>query len=186
VAFNVLFVCTGNVCRSPMAERLLIARLGESAGVTVSSAGTRALAGYAMDAPSAAVLRELGGDPTGHVARQLGPDELASADLVLATDSANRGIVVRERPALLHRTFTLREFARLAAGADLHSAGPDGDGLRAIVADVAARRGTAEPREPGADEIGDPFGAPLPVVRACGEQVSTAVDGLLAGLGLAR
>ena len=40
--------------------------------------------------------------------------------------------------------------------------------------------------EPGADEIGDPFGAPLPVVRACGEQVSTAVDGLLAGLGLAR
>ena len=116
VAFHVLFVCTGNVCRSPMAERLLAARLGESAGVTVSSAGTRALAGYAMDAPSAAVLRELGGDPTGHVARQLGPDELAAADLVLATDSANRGIVVRERPAVLHRAFTLREFARLSAG----------------------------------------------------------------------
>jgi protein-tyrosine phosphatase len=154
--------------------------------VTVSSAGTRALAGYAMDAPSASVLRELGGDPRGHVARQLGPDDLAAADLVLATDTANRGIVVRARPALLNLAFTLREFARLTAGARPPGVDPDGDELRARVAAVAARRGLAEPREPGADEIGDPFGAPLPLVRACGEQVSLAVDGLLGGLGLAR
>ena len=139
-----------------------------------------------MDAASAAVLRELGGDPSGHVARQLGPDELAAADLVLATDTANRGIVVRERPALLHRAFTLREFARLAAEAELPAAGSDDDALRARVAAVAARRGTAEAGEPGQDEIGDPFGAPLPVVQACGEQISAAVDGLLAALGLAR
>jgi protein-tyrosine phosphatase len=183
VTFHVLFVCTGNVCRSPMAERLFLARLRTPVDVIASSADARALAGYGMDGPSAAVLRELGGDPDGHVARQLDPPMLAAADLVLTADSDQRGIVVRERPALLHRTFTLREFARLAA-----AVGPpvddSPDALRAQVATVSQGRGNLPPSEPGADEIGDPFGAPLPLVQACGEQVSAAVDGALRALGL--
>jgi protein-tyrosine phosphatase len=166
-----------------MAERLFTARLGTPVDVTTSSVGTRALAGYGMDAASAFVLRELGGDPDGHVARQVSPGEVATADLVLTSDSGNRGVVVRESPALLHRAFTLREFARLASGLE-----PPGeqaeDALRAQVSTVARRRGTVPQSEPGADEIGDPFGAPLPVVRACGEQVSAAVDAVLAALGL--
>jgi protein-tyrosine phosphatase len=184
VTFHVLFVCTGNVCRSPMAERLFAARLAETGAVTVSSAGTRALTGYGMDAASAAVLRELGGDPTGHLARQLGSDDLAGADLVLAADSSNRGLVVRERPALLHRGFTLREFGRLAAGLEPPPSLAPAVLVRQVAA-VAARRGTMPPAEAGADEIGDPFGAAPPLVRACGEQVSAAVDAVLTVLGLA-
>ncbi|MFN2560552.1 MAG: low molecular weight phosphatase family protein, partial [Jatrophihabitans sp.] len=49
VAFAVLFVCTGNVCRSPLAERLMRARLAPGLPVAVSSAGTMGLSGYPID-----------------------------------------------------------------------------------------------------------------------------------------
>src|SRR5439155_17630059 len=84
--------------------------------VRTSSAGTRALVGYGMDGASAAVLRELGGDPDGHVARQLVPELVMRADLVLASDSVNRGDIVRTSPLAMRRVFTMREFARLGAG----------------------------------------------------------------------
>jgi protein-tyrosine phosphatase len=61
---HILFVCTGNICRSPSAERLATA-----AGASASSAGTRAVIGHPMHPESARVLRDLGGDPDGFVAR---------------------------------------------------------------------------------------------------------------------
>lgn len=179
---RVLFVCTGNVCRSPMGERLLLARAGSA--LAVSSAGTRALVGYAMDGPSAVVLRDLGGDPEGHVARQLAPEMVAGADLVLTSDSDNRGVVVRTYPLAMRRVFTMREFARLGAGLGPLATAGSAAALQDRIAEVAGRRGLVEPGEPGADEIGDPFGAPLPEVQRCGQQVSAAVDGVVAALGI--
>jgi hypothetical protein len=52
--------------------------------------------------------------------------------------------------------------------------------------DVAARRGNAEPAEPGADDIGDPFGAPLTVARMRAAEVAAAVDLVIGALGLRR
>ena len=70
--FTILVVCLGNVCRSPLAERLLRMRfeqmLGDGASaVHLSSAGVRALVGDPMNELSAAELRRLGGDPDGFV-----------------------------------------------------------------------------------------------------------------------
>jgi protein-tyrosine phosphatase len=84
----------------------------------------------------------------------------------------------------MRRAFTMREFARLGAGLGPLGRPPTADALRARIAEVAGQRGIVEPAEPGEDEIGDPIGAPLPVVQRCGEQVSAAVDGIVAGLGL--
>src|SRR5260370_26018200 len=80
--FGILFVCTGNMCRSPLAERLAGRWLtGSAAGVGVSSAGTHAGAGAAMHPDSAAALRRLRRDPRGLLSRPLTPPLAAGADL---------------------------------------------------------------------------------------------------------
>ena len=77
---SVLFVCTGNVCRSPLAERLLAHRAPH---LTIASRGTFSLQGSAMDADMAAELAERGGDAAGFRSRQLTAADL-DADLILA------------------------------------------------------------------------------------------------------
>lgn len=183
---TVLFVCTGNICRSPIAERLTRARLADGARTRVSlaSAGTRAVTGWPMDQLAADVLRDLGGDPEGHVARQLDLKAVRSVDLVLTASAIHRDRILREHPVMMRRIFTMREFARLAADLPPLPELPDAARLRARVGEVAARRGIADAVEPVADEIGDPFGAAREVMVACGETIAAAVDGLVSALGL--
>ena len=184
MAFDVLFVCTGNICRSPMAERLFLTKVAGGSPVRAGSAGTSGLAGYAMDLPSAVVLRELGGDPDGHVARRLTSAMVESAHLVLTAESEHRAAVLQLAPMAFRRTFTLREFARLGASAGAATPGPGAEQLRARVAEIAAQRGSALPTGPGQDDIGDPFGAALDVVRRCGAQIDDSIGAVVTALGL--
>jgi protein-tyrosine phosphatase len=183
VSFRVLFVCTGNVCRSPLAERYLRARLRPGAGVRAASAGLRPLTGRPMDPASAQALRELGGDDAGHVARALEEQMVLAADLVLGAATPHRDAVLRLVPAALRRTFTLKEFARLAAG--LPGAAVVGMPAPDLVAAVAGQRGRRGPVPAGGDDIADPFGRDLPAARAAAGQTARAVDRLLILLGAA-
>lgn len=182
---HVCFVCTGNICRSPIAERLFRARVNGAAQVAAASAGVAGLVGHPMDALSALALRELGGDPDGHVGRELTEQLIGEADLILTAGTAHRSAIVRLDPPVFRWTFTLREFGRLGAGLDPLPNTATPDLLRVRVAHVASRRGTAEPVAPDADDIADPFGAPVDVARRCAQQVARAVDAAIALLGLA-
>jgi protein-tyrosine phosphatase len=115
--FRVLFVCIGNVCRSPVGERLLAARL-PSDRFEVSSAGVGAMIGYAMSRYAAEELRTYGGDPTGFAARQLTHEIVDQSDLVLTATRELRSQVLAELPGALRRTFTILEFAALLEHAE--------------------------------------------------------------------
>lgn len=176
--FRILFVCTGNLCRSALAEWYLRGR--GIAELTVASAGVHAPPGYPMDPPTAQALRELGGSGEGHLSRRLAAEQVRDADLVLTAAVGHRDDVLALVPAALHRTFAIREFLRLAASIVDRPADPV-----ATVAAVAGRRGrVAAPAGRYADDIGDPYGYPLEVARLRAREMSAAVDELVGVLGL--
>jgi protein-tyrosine phosphatase len=187
MTFTVLFVCTGNICRSPSAELLFRDRLRPGADVSVTSAGTHGLAGYGVDQPTALALRELGIDPDGHRARRLDAHLLEATDLVLTAASIHLAVVLQTRPSVLTRTFTLREFGRLATERDLAHSRPDvmtPSDLRMRVTEVASRRESSAQVGAGENDIPDPFGASPAVTRATVTAISTYVDAALDGLNL--
>lgn len=173
---SVLVVCVGNICRSPLAERLLAAR-AEASGVdvSVSSAGVRALAGERMDDLAAAELVRLGGSPAGFVARRLTEEMVAGADLVLAATKGVRTEVLNVAPGAMRRTFTLLEFAALCEVA----ASPAGQGVDELVADVARARG----RVSGVVlDVADPVDGSPRLHRAVAETIAAAVDRIVTTL----
>ena len=113
---NILFVCTGNICRSPMAKQMLQQRL-ETLGVkgaTVTSAGTAAMTGHGLDVETAAAMELLGFETKDHSAQQLTQELIRGADLVLTATAEQRSDVVELLLAANRYSFTTREFAALA------------------------------------------------------------------------
>ena len=174
---GVLFVCTGNVCRSPMAERLLVARAPAGSPLRATSAGLAPLVGQPIDPPSAAALRALGADPAGHVAGPLTDELLQRADLVLTADAGQRAQVLGRAPRAMRHTFTMREFARLAGGLDW--SGREEVSFADRVAAVAARRGQVAPPDGADDDIADPFRQSSAVARDCAQRILVVVETVL-------
>ncbi|KQY07869.1 protein tyrosine phosphatase [Mycobacterium sp. Root135] len=158
---HVLFVCTGNICRSPTAERLAAAYIAQPHNVTIaaSSAGTRAVIGHPIHPEAAPVLERLGGDPSNFAARQLTAKIASSADLILTMTRAHRGAVLELAPHRLHRTFTLAEASRLISEHGAHT-----------VADLAERRSLLTVDE--TLDIRDPIGQSPEVFAEIGSQIA--------------
>jgi protein-tyrosine phosphatase len=180
--FRLLVVCTGNVCRSPAAERLLAAELGPS--VDVGSAGTHALRGEPMTAPMARLVEEAGCSAAGFRARQLTEELVRSASLVLTATREHRSAVVELVPAAVRRTFTLREFARLLSGADVSTVCQESTARRlaSAVPLALAQRGK-RPAAAVDDAVVDPFGASDPVYADSFRSIQAAVAGISRAVG---
>jgi protein-tyrosine phosphatase len=174
--FTVLHVCMGNICRSPMAERLLALAVRERLTrrsqdpaqaeelVHSHSAGTGGWhAGEEMNPPAARQVRARGGDVNGFLARKLRSDLIDAADLVLTATADQQEYVVALRPDAAGRTFVLGEFGRLLAGVDLSTlpaAEPTANAVYArgvaLVEAVDAARGSSAALP--TDDLDDPWG----------------------------
>jgi protein-tyrosine phosphatase len=98
---SILVVCVGNICRSPVAERLLAKALPEH---RISSAGLAALEGHAADTDAAEAAAEIGLSLEGHVARQLTEEIGKAHDLILVMEPGHRVELTRRFPQLSGRT----------------------------------------------------------------------------------
>jgi protein-tyrosine phosphatase len=186
--FTILTVCTGNVCRSPLAEQLLRAGLADIPGVTVASAGTGALVGEPMPREAAELSVRYGGSPDGHRGRDLTGEQVRGADLVLGMSREHRRAAVQLHPLANRHAFTLRQFQRLVTGVTQEDFGYVTrlplDDLRARLVEAvelaASRRGLELPEAPEDDGIVDPYRRSQSVYDLSASQLVPAVDATVA------
>jgi protein-tyrosine phosphatase len=193
---EILTVCTGNICRSPLAELLLRARLAEFSP-NIASAGTRGLESWPMTDEAIAIAVAAGvdaGDAASHRSRYLAEAHLASPDLILTMTRDHRRQVVERAPSRLRSTFTIREFERLSAGlsddeltAAADAAGTDAVArVRAIAAMVAGQRGVSPPLETAEDDdVIDPYRGSWETYQRSSAQLIPAVDAVVRAVSIA-
>jgi tRNA threonylcarbamoyl adenosine modification protein (Sua5/YciO/YrdC/YwlC family) len=154
-ALSIVFVCTGNTCRSPMADvlcRTLIAkRLGcpigelEDRGVMISSAGISASMGARPSPEAVAVMAEMGIDLGGHASQPLGPQLIRHADIIWTMTRSHRQAILQQWPETAGR---------------VHLLSLDGQ------------------------DVSDPIGHPIDQYRRCVEQIKAELEARLADLEL--
>lgn len=178
---SILIVCTGNICRSPIAEGLLRHHL-QARGVgdvQVASAGVSGWDGSPASTEAVEALAERGIDISSHLARRLGRQTIDSADLVIAMAEEHRREMARIAPSAGPRTFTLKEFVRLLAGAQTRLRGTTSEELIRGAAELANSRRTGGEVAAFDEDIADPLGLSLPAYRATAWELNELVERLV-------
>ena len=170
---EVLFICSANRARSPVAALLLSARAQASSAVRVSSAGLAAHEGEGWLPVMEVALRRQGIEPPPHTARQLLTDHLAAADLAITmTEKQRRAVVRMGPPRMVNRCFTLKETGRLVSS---HQWRREWNGRD----DLAVRLHELRPLVPPAkqrEDIGDPADGGLRLAQRVLSEIMVAMD----------
>lgn len=177
---RILVVCTGNICRSPYVERRL--RQLSAPGLRVTSAGTRAVVGNAIEARVAAALAQLGADVGHFTARQLGADQIAKNDLILTGTRDHLSALAAVAPRAVTKALPLRHAARVLAAAPnspTHSGREHT--ARELTSWLMANRWLVR-SDRSLDDVVDPFGADDTVTAESIDTMEAALQIIAASL----
>ncbi|MBV7295951.1 low molecular weight phosphatase family protein [Corynebacterium sp. TAE3-ERU12] len=164
---RILFVCTGNICRSAAAEVISAQWAREhNAPLEFASAGVYGLSGEPVEATIADILQQRGVPTDGFCASRLTGADVRKADLVLCMEEHHRDAVVRIQPAMFRRVFLLRRAAALAEHGYVNS-----------LADFSTvARGVLSDQDWG---IADPYGKDRDVCQRSVDIISAALAEVL-------
>lgn len=172
-AERILFVCTANLCRSPMAQAFLRHEL-KSAEVEVEVLSAGFLTpGQPADKKVVWAMRRLGFDLSGHFSTKASNALDSGPDLVLTMARAHLRTLMKLDPALLSRAFTLKEFVHLA-----HLEGPRkaGEPLSHYLARLGRSRSVSALTSPGTEmDVPDPIGGPKRSFLKCASELQGLV-----------
>jgi protein-tyrosine phosphatase len=187
-------VCMGNICRSPMAERLLLLAARSHVGdrvddlILVHGAGTGGWhVGAPMDPGAARQVRSRGGDADRFAARRLDTDLIEYSDLILTATGEQSRFVHGLRPDADERTFVLGELGRLLPSVDLGELppfAPDPDAVYArgvALVSAADKLRNGRPPRP-ADDLDDPWGRADKYFARIADEIEATVEPLAKAL----
>jgi protein-tyrosine-phosphatase len=163
VVYRILFVCTGNTCRSPMAEglcRSFLAQFHLQDEVDVASAGLQALDGGQVSLEAVGVMAEKGIDLSGHRTSCLTAARVQWADLILTMEERHRHYLLQQFPEAAGKVWVLKEYVASPEAASGQPAPQAGPGW------------------PGRHDIPDPIGRPAEVYSQCAMELSGAIADL--------
>lgn len=171
---KIVFVCTGNLCRSPMAEVLMLDAFGRRgcAGIEVSSVGTWAYEGHPAMPEAVDMMRSLEIDLSEHRSHAVVEHEMEAADLIVVMTSVHVRELTNLAPGARDKVVMLKELTEIEM-----SSVPEAGREQRLAALLGGKR--PEPRR--SLDVDDPIGLPQSVYERCARELKEGVD-LLADL----
>ena len=178
---SILVVCSGNICRSPIAEGLLrraMERRSVGEPLSIASAGTIAMDGTPATREAVAAARDRGVDIAAHRARRLTDPMIGDADVLICMAAEHREEIEERVPAAVDRAFTVKELVRLLeldlTPADLHG--------RLAAAATARQQDRLTEMDRFDEDVVDPLGMPIETYLAIAHELEDWIERLVVGL----